>query len=98
MMVFASCRGEGIETMASSDIQCAYCGLTGEKEDFEQPNKRDANIFKYRGWNPFSGHLHYQCPSCAIILLVMPLDGQKGQPVREAPRAAVQNDSIRTML
>lgn len=84
--------------MASSDIQCTYCGLKGRIEDFEQPSNRGAKIFKYCGNNPFSGHLHYQCPSCAIIQLVLPLEALEGKSLRGTPRPAVQHDSIRTIL
>jgi hypothetical protein len=99
----AGVREEGnngvIEVMTSSDIQCAYCGLKGKMEDSEfQLNNRDVRIFKHRGHNPYSGHLHYQCPSCSIILLVLPMDVPDGKSLREAFRQAAKNDPVRMVL
>ena len=85
--------------MMSSDIQCAYCGLTGKTEGFGLESKtRGVNIFKQRGHNPFSGHLHYQCPSCAIILLVPPMDLLDGKSLTGLSRPAAQNDSLKAIL
>ncbi len=85
--------------MMSSDIQCAYCGLTGKIEGFElDPHTRGLNIFKQRGHNPFSGHLHYQCPSCSIILLVPPMDLLNGKSLTGLPHPEAQNDSLKEIL
>jgi hypothetical protein len=85
--------------MISSDIQCAYCGLKGKIEDSElKSNNRDVKIFKHCGHNPFSGHLHYQCPSCSIVLLVLPRDVPDGKSLTGVPRPAAQNDSVRTVF
>ncbi|MHB9099495.1 MAG: hypothetical protein ACYC5X_16905 [Syntrophales bacterium] len=85
--------------MISSDIQCAYCGLKGEIEGFEsESNNRDVKIFKHCGHNPFSGHLHYQCPSCSIILLVLPMDLLGGKSLTGLPHPAAQNDFMRAIL
>ena len=67
-------------TMLSSDIQCAYCGLKGKIEgSTPATDDREMNIFKHLGHNPFSGHLHYQCPSCSIVQLVLPMDILEGK-------------------
>lgn len=85
--------------MVASDIQCAYCGLKGKIEDYGlRSTNRDARIFKHRGHNPFSGHLHYQCPSCSIILLVLPMDVLDGKSLTGVPHPAAQNDSIGQMF
>ncbi len=85
--------------MISSDFQCAYCGLNGKMEGFDlESTDRDDKIFKYRGHNPFSGHFHYQCPSCSIILLVHPTDVLDGKLSTGLSRPALQNDSARTIL
>ncbi|MCE5282933.1 MAG: hypothetical protein LLG93_12605 [Deltaproteobacteria bacterium] len=55
-----------------ADIQCTYCGHQGKLGRRRTGGKRDGKTFKFIGSNPFSGHLHYQCPVCAIVLLVPP--------------------------
>ena len=54
-------------------INCLNCGSEGIllKKDRQQGAKAK-NIFKSLGRNPLSGHLHYQCPVCEIVLLVEP--------------------------
>jgi hypothetical protein len=90
---------EEVDVMMSSDIQCAYCGLKGKIEGFEfESSSRDVKIFKHCGHNPFSGHLHYQCPSCSIILLVLPMDLLDGKSLTGLPNPAAQNDSPRAIL
>jgi hypothetical protein len=71
---------DGEVTMLSSDIQCAYCGLKGKIEgSTPASDDRKAHIFKHLGHNPFSGHLHYQCPSCSIVQLILPMDILEGK-------------------
>ncbi len=85
--------------MLSGDIQCAYCGSKGKVEGFEhQSEERNVKIFKHRGNNPFSGHLHYQCPSCSIVLLVLPMDVLDGKSLTGVPHPAVQHDFSRKIL
>lgn len=85
--------------MMSGDIQCAYCGLTGKIEGFErESDSRHVNIFKHRGHNPFSGHLHYQCPSCSIVQLVLPMDLLDGKSLTGLSHPAARNDSMRAVL
>jgi hypothetical protein len=78
--------------MISSDIQCAYCGLRGKIEGAASPDDRETRIFKLRGHNPFSGHLHYQCPSCSIVQLVLPMDILAGKALNGFPDLADQGD------
>ena len=78
-------------TMLSSDIQCAYCGLKGKIEgSTPATDDREMNIFKHLGHNPFSGHLHYQCPSCSIVQLVLPMDILEGKVLNGFPGPAEQ--------
>jgi len=42
-------------------------------------------VFKHLGHNPYSGHLHYQCPSCRVVLLVPPMDILEGKSLRGVP-------------
>jgi DNA-directed RNA polymerase subunit RPC12/RpoP len=61
--------------MPTRNISCTYCGVKGEIEVFDLNEGIPlSKIFKYLGNNPFSGHMHYQCPACGIVLLVNPLD------------------------
>ena len=66
--------------MITGDMRCAYCGLTGKIDGYAAgPEEDAAPVFRYRGYNPVSGHAHYQCPSCAIVQLVVPLDIRQGK-------------------
>jgi len=60
--------------MTNRAIICLSCGHEGE---IEVPGGHsDASpslIFRHRGHNPISGHMHYQCPACEIVLLVDPM-------------------------
>lgn len=60
--------------MLTRIISCMNCGITGEIEVYSL-NAHDwsAKIFRHVGHNPFSGHMHYQCPSCEMVLLVDPM-------------------------
>jgi hypothetical protein len=79
--------------MISSDIQCAYCGLKGKIEGYgSESDDRGVNVFKHLGHNPFSGHLHYQCPSCSIVQLVLPMDILEGKALNGFPGPAEQGD------
>jgi hypothetical protein len=50
------------------------CGSEGEIEVRGLAGDADTSkVFRYRGHNPFSGHMHYQCPACEIVLLVDPM-------------------------
>ncbi len=81
--------------MISSDIQCAYCGLRGKIEGYApESGDRQASIFRHRGYNPFSGHLHYQCPSCSIVQLVLPMDILEGKVLNGFPSPAAQGDFL----
>jgi hypothetical protein len=81
--------------MMAGDIQCAYCGLKGKIEGYAfEPGDRDASVFMQRGHNPFSGHLHYQCPSCSIVQLVLPMDILEGKVLNGFPGLAEQGDFL----
>ncbi len=60
--------------MLTRAIACLNCGNEGEIEvQGLVSNAEPSRTFRYRGHNPFSGHMHYQCPACEIILLVDPI-------------------------
>jgi hypothetical protein len=87
--------GDEEMTMISSDIQCAYCGLKGKIEGYaSESDNHEVRVFKHRGHNPFSGHLHYQCPSCSIVQLVLPMDILEGKVLNGFPGLAAQGDLL----
>lgn len=79
-------------------IQCVNCNFVGILEnqgilfDGKTGDRAISRCFKYKGHNPFSGILHYECSQCKTILLVDPMDvlGAVGAEiltdVREKPR------------
>jgi hypothetical protein len=70
----------------SKEIQCTFCGLRGEIErPGTEDKQRGRKVFRHLGHNPFSGHLHYQCPSCSIVLLVLPMDILEGRSLQGIP-------------
>ena len=53
-------------------VTCLRCGIPGQIEGTGRNGEpQTAPVFRYRGHDPFSGDIHYQCPACGIIL---PLD------------------------
>lgn len=54
-------------------ITCIYCGAEGVLNMHGLENENSLKVFKRVGRNHVSGHLHYQCPVCKIILLVDPV-------------------------
>ncbi len=53
---------------------CSYCGKHGGIDVWGfHGGMRDRELFQYLGHNPLSGHMHFQCPACHIVLLVSPL-------------------------
>jgi len=84
-----------MDAMISAEIQCTYCGLKGEIGGFNrEPHDGHVKIFKHLGHNPFSGHLHYQCPSCSVVLLVPPMDVLEGKFLQGFPSPPENRDSI----
>jgi hypothetical protein len=74
--------------MISAEIQCTYCGwkgMTGRKN--QKSDGSDELTFKRLGRNPLSGHFHYQCPACSVVLLVPPMDILKAHFHRGIPHA-----------
>ncbi len=60
--------------MMTRTIICHSCGIEGEIEIQGINNDVEpSRIFRYLGHNPFSGHIHYQCPACGMVLLVNPM-------------------------
>ena len=51
-------------------ITCIYCGVEGVLNVRGLENNDSLKVFKRVGRNHVSGHLHYQCPVCKIVLLV----------------------------
>jgi len=76
-------------------IRCNYIG-TLENQGILFDGKADdipiSRCFNYKGHNPFSGNLHYECSRCETTILVDPMDvlGAVGAEiladVREKPR------------
>ena len=86
--------------MKAREIQCASCGSKGEIEGLDHRlGDRDIKIFRHLGHDPFSGHLHYRCPSCTMVLLVHPMDVLEGNFLRGNPVLAEGNDlPIKTVI
>ncbi len=60
--------------MPKRAIRCINCGMEGELQARGINNDvARSMVFRYRGHNPFSGHMLYQCPACEIVLLVDPM-------------------------
>jgi DNA-directed RNA polymerase subunit RPC12/RpoP len=84
-----------MDTMISREIQCTYCGwkgMTGRSN--KKPHDSDEQIFKYLGHNFLSGHLHYQCPACSVVLLVPPRDILKDNFRRGIPHASSLKNEV----
>lgn len=56
-----------------TEITCLHCGAEGTLNVHGLDNDKSLKIFKRVGRNHVSGHLHYQCPVCKIVLLVDPV-------------------------
>jgi hypothetical protein len=60
--------------MTTRDIQCCHCGLKGKLDvsglegDVPMPEP-----FRHLGHNPYSGYMHYLCPSCKAVIDVDPM-------------------------
>lgn len=81
--------------MITGDMLCAYCGLTGKIDGAAaRPGDHEAAVFQYRGYNPVSGHIHYQCPSCSIVQLVVPMDILDGKVASGFPGGSGWGDSF----
>ena len=52
-------------------ITCINCGSEGVM-NVSGPHDNSPKRFKRIGRNHVSGHLHYQCPVCKMVLLVEP--------------------------
>ena len=61
-------------------IKCINCNFVGTLEnqgitfDGKTGDMQISRGFKYKGHNPFSGNMHYQCSRCETIILVDPMD------------------------
>jgi hypothetical protein len=55
---------------ATSCLNCGIGGVLKKIDSNQSDNQR--HVFKKLGHNPFSGHLHYQCPVCKMVMLVEP--------------------------
>jgi len=53
-------------------ITCINCGVEGVLKVHGLDENASPKVFKRVGRNHVSGHLHYQCPVCKIVLLVAP--------------------------
>ena len=65
----------------SKAITCINCGFDGEIEVRGLYKNISLNVFKYLGRNHLSGHRHYQCPACGIVLLVDPALIKTSEPL-----------------
>ncbi|MHB8137101.1 MAG: hypothetical protein ACYDGO_01765 [Smithellaceae bacterium] len=60
--------------------KCIHCNCIGTLENHGIIFNRKTDdmpipgCFKYRGHNPFSGNLHYECSRCETIILIDPMD------------------------
>jgi hypothetical protein len=71
--------------MRPREFQCTYCGFNGIiRRGHSEPDDPD-KLFKRLGRNPLSGHLHYQCPACSVVLLVSPEDVKQAKSPGDAP-------------
>lgn len=72
--------------MPTREIVCANCRLSGEIEVRGLDRNIPASLmFRHLGHNPFSGHMHYQCPACEMVLLVNPIDILMRGPMSSLP-------------
>ena len=53
-------------------ITCINCGIEGVLKASGLQNEDSLKIFRRVGRNHVSGHFHYQCPACKMVLLVDP--------------------------
>lgn len=54
-------------------MHCSHCDFRGIMEIPGAPLEAPVStVFRRLGRNPYSGHLHYQCPACDIVHLVEP--------------------------
>ena len=60
------------DNMTTRRMTCLGCGIEGELEAHALNDVEPSRLFRNLGYNPFSGHLHYQCPVCKIVFLVDP--------------------------
>ncbi|HLA28654.1 MAG TPA: hypothetical protein VJZ49_12250 [Syntrophales bacterium] len=78
--------------MMTRTMICLRCGIEGEIEvQGMNSGKTSSLIFKHLGHNPFSGHLHYQCPACEVVLLVDPMTVLEGL-ISRYPKVAAGGD------
>ena len=54
-------------------ITCLNCGIEGVLKVSVLHNDGSLKVFRRLGRNHVSGHLHYQCPVCNMVLLVDPV-------------------------
>ena len=58
-------------------IHCDYIGILDNQGillDDKTGDMMNYRCFKYKGHNPFSGNLYYQCSRCEATVLVDPMD------------------------
>lgn len=81
----------------SRAITCINCGIDGELKARGKKDDLSPKEFNYLGKNPLSGHRHYQCPSCQIVLLVDPAKIRAKEPIflRKPNRLS---DPVRTVM
>ncbi len=56
-----------------TEITCINCGVEGVLKVHGLQDSDALRVFRRLGRNHVSGHLHYQCPSCKMVLLVDPV-------------------------
>jgi hypothetical protein len=86
--------------MITREIVCMYCGKAGRIEvPGLDEGESSSTLFRHLGHNPVSGHMHYQCPSCRIVLLVEPMAILSvGGLLKGRPRLADPSPEERTIL
>ncbi len=54
-------------------ISCEACGCVAKAGNMFIPGKSAEAVFEHLGHDPYTGNMHYRCPSCASFLLVDPM-------------------------
>ncbi len=76
--------------MLTRDITCINCGTAGKIEVLGNNNISSSCIFPYKGHNPFSSNMHYQCPVCEMMLLVDPMTILNDDIISSLPHLTMQ--------
>jgi hypothetical protein len=62
-----------MEETIMTAVTCINCGIEGVLNVYGLHNDDSLKVFRRLGRNHVSGHQHYQCPVCKMVLLVDPV-------------------------